>query len=50
MHEQLVDGEGFPRADIDVYSVRYARANIIRSCLCARTCDTSARVRCQQRP
>ncbi|NXQ43300.1 PSMD9 ATPase, partial [Catharus fuscescens] len=29
MHEPLVDAEGFPRADIDVYQVRTARHNII---------------------
>ncbi|XP_016157601.1 PREDICTED: 26S proteasome non-ATPase regulatory subunit 9 isoform X1 [Ficedula albicollis] len=31
MHEPLVDAEGFPRADIDVYQVRTARHNIILS-------------------
>ncbi|GMT32142.1 hypothetical protein PFISCL1PPCAC_23439, partial [Pristionchus fissidentatus] len=30
MKSQLVDEEGFPRADIDVYSVRHARSTIIR--------------------
>lgn len=29
MHEPLVDAEGFPRADIDLYQVRTARHNII---------------------
>ncbi|XP_015120213.1 26S proteasome non-ATPase regulatory subunit 9 [Diachasma alloeum] len=29
MTEALVDSEGYPRADIDVYQVRHARANII---------------------
>ena len=28
MDEPLVDGEGFPRSDIDVYQVRHARNNI----------------------
>eukprot|EP00092_Neocalanus_flemingeri_P031506 GFUD01034216.1.p1 GENE.GFUD01034216.1~~GFUD01034216.1.p1 ORF type:complete len:217 (+),score=62.64 GFUD01034216.1:40-690(+) len=28
MDEPLVDGEGFPRSDIDVYQVRHARHNI----------------------
>ena len=28
MEEPLVDGEGFPRSDIDVYQVRHARSNI----------------------
>lgn len=31
MKEPLIDAEGFPRADIDVYAVRNARVNIIRS-------------------
>ncbi|XP_065846250.1 26S proteasome non-ATPase regulatory subunit 9-like [Oscarella lobularis] len=30
MNEPLVDTEGFPRADIDIYSVRTARNKIIR--------------------
>jgi 26S proteasome non-ATPase regulatory subunit 9 len=30
MHSPLVDPEGFPRADIDVYTVRLARAAIVR--------------------
>lgn len=29
MHEALVDMEGFPRSDIDVYQVRHARHRII---------------------
>lgn len=29
MTEQLVDHEGFPRSDIDILTVRTARANII---------------------
>ncbi|KAH1180252.1 hypothetical protein KIL84_009088 [Mauremys mutica] len=29
MHEPLVDAEGYPRADVDVYQVRAARHNII---------------------
>ncbi|XP_068625095.1 26S proteasome non-ATPase regulatory subunit 9 [Battus philenor] len=29
MHDSLVDGEGFPRNDIDVYKVRHARHRII---------------------
>ena len=29
MDGPLVDAEGFPRADIDVYSVRHARHSII---------------------
>ncbi|OWK61244.1 26S proteasome non-ATPase regulatory subunit 9 [Lonchura striata] len=29
MHEPLVDAEGFPRSDIDLYQVRTARHNII---------------------
>ena len=28
MEEALVDAEGFPRSDIDVYQVRHARSNI----------------------
>ena len=28
MDDPLVDGEGFPRSDIDVYQVRHARNNI----------------------
>ena len=28
MEEPLVDGEGFPRSDIDVYQVRHARHSI----------------------
>ena len=28
MDEPLVDGEGFPRSDIDVYQVRHARHSI----------------------
>ena len=28
MEEPLVDAEGFPRSDIDVYQVRHARSNI----------------------
>lgn len=31
MNESLLDGEGFPRADIDVYAVRQARHQIICS-------------------
>ena len=30
MDEPLVDAEGFPRADVDVYAVRTARRDIIR--------------------
>ncbi|XP_011309988.1 26S proteasome non-ATPase regulatory subunit 9 [Fopius arisanus] len=30
MDESLVDSEGYPRADIDVYEVRHARVKIIR--------------------
>jgi 26S proteasome non-ATPase regulatory subunit 9 len=30
MHSPLVDPEGFPRADIEVYTVRLARAAIVR--------------------
>ncbi|GMR31859.1 hypothetical protein PMAYCL1PPCAC_02054, partial [Pristionchus mayeri] len=30
MKSDLIDAEGFPRADIDVYSVRHARSTIIR--------------------
>ena len=30
MNSPLVDPEGFPRADIDVYTVRLARAAIVR--------------------
>ena len=30
MTEPLIDGEGFPRSDIDVYQVRHARSNISR--------------------
>eukprot|EP00842_Homolaphlyctis_polyrhiza_P001725 jgi/Hompol1/2553/HPOL_002952-RA len=30
MTEPLVDREGFPRADVDVYAIRNARASIIR--------------------
>lgn len=30
MSSPLVDPEGFPRADIDVYTVRHARAAIVR--------------------
>ncbi|KAG8995520.1 putative 26S proteasome regulatory subunit [Tulasnella sp. JGI-2019a] len=29
LHSPLVDPEGFPRSDIDVYAVRYARVRII---------------------
>lgn len=29
MHGHLVDAEGFPRSDIDVYAVRTARNRII---------------------
>ena len=29
MHEPLVDASGFPRADVDVYSIRHARNKII---------------------
>ena len=29
MDEPLIDAEGFPRADIDIYSVRHARHQII---------------------
>ncbi|KAJ2940876.1 hypothetical protein O0L34_g10136 [Tuta absoluta] len=29
MHDPLVDSEGYPRTDIDVYKVRHARHNII---------------------
>ena len=29
MEQPLVDGEGYPRSDIDVYSVRHARHQII---------------------
>lgn len=29
MDENLVDAEGYPRADIDVYQVRHARHRII---------------------
>ena len=29
MDGPIVDAEGYPRADIDVYSVRHARHNII---------------------
>ncbi|XP_028913720.1 26S proteasome non-ATPase regulatory subunit 9 isoform X2 [Ornithorhynchus anatinus] len=29
MHEPLVDTEGYPRADVDIYQVRTARHNII---------------------
>lgn len=29
MHEELVDKEGFPRNDINVYEVRHARAKLI---------------------
>lgn len=29
MHGRLVDSEGYPRADIDVYAVRTARHRII---------------------
>ena len=29
MKENLVDNEGYPRSDIDVYSVRFARNRII---------------------
>jgi len=29
MDEPLIDVEGFPRADIDIYSVRHARHQII---------------------
>merc|ERR1719154_572990 len=28
MDDDLVDAEGFPRSDIDVYQVRHARSNI----------------------
>jgi len=28
MDDALIDGEGYPRADIDVYQVRHARSNI----------------------
>ena len=36
MHGRLVDGEGFPRADIDVYAVRTSRHRVIceASCVC----------------
>jgi hypothetical protein len=30
MYEPLVDAEGYPRSDIDVYQVRHARAGIYR--------------------
>lgn len=30
MESELVDKEGFPRSDIDVYAIRHARLNIIR--------------------
>lgn len=30
MDDPLVDREGFPRADIDVYAVRVARNHLIR--------------------
>ncbi|GMT04840.1 hypothetical protein PENTCL1PPCAC_27014, partial [Pristionchus entomophagus] len=30
MKSELIDAEGFPRADVDVYSVRHARSTIIR--------------------
>lgn len=30
MHEELVDQEGFPRDDINVYEVRHARAKLIK--------------------
>lgn len=29
MHESLVDQQGFPRADVDIYQVRIARNKII---------------------
>lgn len=35
MHGRLVDGEGYPRTDIDVYAVRTARHRII--------CESSVR-------
>ena len=34
----LVDEEGFPRSDIDVYAVRTARNRVICECVCARAC------------
>lgn len=29
MHDSLVDSDGYPRSDIDVYKVRHARHQII---------------------
>lgn len=29
MHDALVDAEGYPRQDIDVYQVRHARHRIV---------------------
>uniref|UniRef100_A0A452J4E3 Nas2 N-terminal domain-containing protein n=1 Tax=Gopherus agassizii TaxID=38772 RepID=A0A452J4E3_9SAUR len=34
MNEPLVDAEGYPRADVDVYQVRAARHNIICKQFC----------------
>lgn len=33
MDGPLIDSEGFPRADIDIYSVRHARQKIICKCV-----------------
>lgn len=32
MNEPLIDSEGYPRADIDVYTVRHARHKVICKC------------------
>ena len=29
LHESLVDPEGYPRSDVDVYSVRHARHQVV---------------------
>lgn len=33
MTEPLVDGEGYPRSDIDVYTIRHIRHEIICKCI-----------------
>lgn len=32
MNEPVIDSEGYPRADIDVYTVRHARHKVICKC------------------
>lgn len=42
MKGPLVDNEGFPRADIDVYAVRVARNKTISECACMCLCSEPA--------